>query len=115
MDPMHIVDLGIWPHLLTCIANEYEETLNSYQILSAGEKAKVWDKLVSRNKSMNPDGTMFKLNDYKVKYMSLLLQKAKDPKFNMKTVEAWEHHLLMRVSVKICVQDVYRMCTDIML
>ena len=108
---MHIVDLGIWPHLLTCIANEYEETLNSYQILSAGEKAKVWDKLVARNESMNPDDTMFKLNDYKVKYMSLLLKKAKDPMFHMKTVEAWEHHLLMLVRANppcsICVLSLY--------
>jgi len=100
MDPMHIVDLGIWTHLLTCIAHTYDATLNKYQILKGGQISAVWDKLGKRSQEMLPDDTMFRLNEYKAKYMSLLLKNARDPTFKMKTVEAWEHHLLMLVQTK---------------
>lgn len=58
---------------------------------------------------MNPDDCMLKLNDYKIRYMHILLEAKKNSNKKSKTVEAWEHHFLMLVSSMCvtCVLPVY--------
>ena len=111
---MHTVDLGIWVHLLTCIASKYDNVLHKYGILPAADIAKVWDKLAKRAADMDGDDCMLKLNEYKIRYMHILLEAKKNSDKKSKTVEAWEHHLLMLVNVccacAICVQVVCYVC-----
>jgi hypothetical protein len=123
LDPMHTIDLGIWVHLLTCIASKYERTLKTHRILTAKQINAVWDRLGSRAKELDADNTMFKLNEYKATFMRRLLldlQSQQNQKKKGRNPQAWEHHLLMLVLYNACtncamctncVQTVCNMCT----
>ncbi len=99
---MHIVDLGIWVHLLTCIAWRVDKTLKKYHVLPASRVMGVWDKLHTRARLINQDDAMFKLNWYKINFIKVLLQErlsSHDAKHTKKKIQAWEHHVLMNVSL----------------
>jgi len=100
MDPMHIVDLGIWGHhLLTSIAVLVDETLASYGILRRDAIVNAWKEIPKRAEELEPDITMCKLNHFKANYMHHLLKHKRNPKdVRKRNMAAWEHQLLMLVS-----------------
>jgi hypothetical protein len=116
---MHTVDLGIWVHLLTCIASKYERTLKSHRILSAKQINAVWNRLGSRAKELDADDTMFRLNEYKATFMRKLLLDLQSQQNNQKkkgrNPQAWEHHLLMLVQIvyNLCAALVLFVCCDL--
>jgi hypothetical protein len=114
---MHTIDLGIWVHLLTCIASKYERTLKTHCILTAKQINAVWDRLGSRAKELDADNTMFKLNEYKATFMRRLLldlQSQQNQKKKGRNPQAWEHHLLMLVLYVYneCTNCVCALCTN---
>lgn len=110
---MHTVDLGVWVHLLLCIACKYDATLRKYGLLSHKEVMGVWDRLASRVRDLDQDECMFKINSYKGDFLKhklmerLHANKKKKPKKT--SFEAWEHHLLMNVSIVCCAHIKYTM------
>ena len=101
LDLMHTVELGLWVHLLNCIAWTYDCTLKKYSILPHAKVTAVWDKLEKRAYIVGrtySDDSMLNLNWYKANYLRFLLYERLDPEKNKaKKVQAWEHHLLMNV------------------
>jgi hypothetical protein len=92
--------------------------LRRYHILPAHRIKGTWDKLAERAAEINVDDAMFRLNDYKAKYLYQLLILKENPNHKFKKVQAWEHHLLMLVScvhvlgVYCHVQGVDWVCAD---
>lgn len=105
VDIMHTVDLGVWVHLLTCIAVKYDQVARKYNVLKAAEVSAIWDELGRRVRLLDPDLCMFKLNEYKGNFLKFCLMERQDSKSNKKNkakkkkFEAWEHHILMNVSI----------------
>jgi hypothetical protein len=101
---MHTVDLGVWVHLLTCIACKFDASLKKYHILKADKIAGIWDRLAERVELLDPDECMFRMNKYKGNFLKYSLQERQEVQSKSKQkvkkmkFEAWEHHLLMNVS-----------------
>jgi hypothetical protein len=98
-DPMHTVDLGIWTHLLTCIACTYDNVVSQHRILPPKRVSSIWNKLEQRCKDLNPYETMLRVNKFKARFLHFRLMEKKDPNARKRKLEAWEQHLLMLVSL----------------
>jgi hypothetical protein len=103
---MHTIDLGIWVHLLTAVAYKLDKTVRYGGVLSAAKVAGVWKKLEDRAAQMSSDDSMLTLNAYKAKYMKILLDQknqlyagSANKQKKSKKLQAWEHHVLMLVSL----------------
>jgi hypothetical protein len=104
---MHTVDLGIWVHLLRCIAVKIDTTVRKHGILAANKVNRVWDNLSERANELDGDECMFKLNHYKGNVLKMLLNERNAQKFGTaekkkRKAQAWEHHLLMNVCASVC-------------
>lgn len=106
LDPMHLVDLGIWGHhLLLAMATKIDQALRGYSILQSKDIDAVWNELEQRASFLereHADDCMFRVNSYKIRYMERLLQNKMNPQHKEKScrkLQAWEHHLLMLVSL----------------
>ena len=100
LDIMHTADLGLWVHILNCIAWKYDKTLKRYRVLPTAKVTGVWNKLEKRALDLNSDDCMLKMNWYKANYLKFLLYEKLHPENKKKAkVQAWEHHLLMNVSI----------------
>lgn len=100
-DIMHTVDLGIWVHLLTCIAVQINDTCLEGNILLQAQVLPIWRELNNRAQSLNPDDCMFKMNDFKANYLHHLWKVKTHPDKSLKTMEAWEHHIMMLVCISL--------------
>jgi hypothetical protein len=112
---MHTVDLGIWVHLLTCVAAKIDSTVNKHGVLPPSKVAAVWTRLSDRALKLDGDECMFKLNFYKGNILKMLLDernsRGKTRKGKKKRkAQAWEHHLLMNVSVLYLCVGVFCTC-----
>ena len=129
---MHAVDLGIWAHLMTCVAVRYDKVASSHRLLHPAKVNKIWEKLAKRTDMLDPNVCMMKVNRFKGSYLKFRLQEKKDKSASKKKLEAWEQQLLMLVcffcGVQICtccvqytfvlcwgVQCVFCSCSDVLL
>ena len=129
---MHAVDLGIWAHLMTCVAVRYDKVASSHRLLHPAKVNKIWEKLAKRTDMLDPNVCMMKVNRFKGSYLKFRLQEKKDKSASKKKLEAWEQQLLMLVCflcvVQICtgcvqytfvlcwsVQCVFCSCSDVLL
>ena len=94
---MHAVDLGIWTHLLSCIAVKYDKVASSHRLLAPAKVNKIWDRLIQRTEMLDPNLCMMKVNRFKGSFLKFKLQEKKDKSAAKKKLEAWEQQLLMLV------------------
>ena len=98
-DPMHTVDLGLWPHVVTAIARKIEHALSQWGFIRSDKIQNVWKRLSENLQNLEPDVAMFKINAFKGNFISRLLEDESDQNKKSKTFQAWEHHLLMKVQL----------------
>ncbi len=93
---MHTVDLGIWVHMMECIAVTIHATSVAGQVFTNAKD--IWDEIVQRSQELDPDDCMLSVNSFRAGYLHHLwkAKQEKDRKYKKK-LEAWEHHVLMLV------------------
>ena len=80
------------------MAHRYETVLRKYNVLKETEIKGVWSRLSKKLQDLEPDVAMFKVNQFKGSFVERLLEEDQDPNKKSKSFQAWEHHIMMKVS-----------------